>query len=119
MEKLKKVEVGLIAGRHPMPVTDYIFSKVDDLFDFKGLDRQVENFLVTKVGIKLKTDPALNQYGAGLTKVYQGKKELVVYISGLTQAIVAVVACCARNGVHLTVMHYNIEDGTYIPQKVF
>ena len=43
--------------------------------------------------------------------------ELVVYVTGLTPAMLAVVAVCVDRGISLTAMHYNPEGG-YYPQQV-
>lgn len=87
--------VGLISGRHPLPVQEYIFTGAVNPIGFEEMHNTVCAFLdTTKCG------------------------NLVVYVTGLTACTVALVAECVKRGISLTLMHYNAADGTYVPQAV-
>ena len=45
--------------------------------------------------------------------------ELVVYVTGLTVAMLAVVQVCLEREIPLTAMHYNRETETYYPQYIY
>ena len=47
-----------------------------------------------------------------------GYKYLVVYVTGLTVALVEVINWCIRNKVNLTLMHYDRSTGKYYRQDV-
>lgn len=44
---------------------------------------------------------------------------LVLYVTGLSQALLAVVKACFRRGIHLTCMHHDKETRSYKRQIVF
>lgn len=74
---MEKVIVGLIKGRHDMPVEEYIFEEINDVFDFGKMDVTIDTFLQTKVGIEQKYDIPINGW-EGTDYVFAGQKELVV-----------------------------------------
>lgn len=112
------VKVGLIKGRHAMPVSDYIFHDIDDVMDFKGMDSVVTRFLEETVGIDVANGRAINSHSYADDAVFVGRHRLVVYVTGLSAALAALVAGCARNGVRLTIMHWDNKSGEYVPQEV-
>ena len=113
------IKVGLIRGRHEMPVDEYILDEVEDVFDFKLMGQLINSFLTKRVGINVKTAHCINQCDYTDVDSFHGERKLVVYVTGLTAATAALVEKCARNGVDLTLMHYNAETGEYVPQKLF
>lgn len=113
------IKVGLIRGRHEMPVDEYILDEVEDVFDFKLIGHLINLFLENRVGIKVKNVPCINQCDYTDVNSFCGENKLVIYVTGLTAATAALVEKCARNGVDLTLMHYNAETGEYVPQKLF
>lgn len=46
------------------------------------------------------------------------KDILKVYVTGLTAAVAELIAVCAENGISLTLMHYDRENESYVPQYV-
>lgn len=126
------VVVGLCAGRHDMPVEEFIFPQVVDPTDFEGMKSVAEDFIKSRVGVKpsvygphynhVGVDPAYYGYVDGESIDYMdfmdGAHPLVVYVTGLTACIAAVIAVCVRCGVDLTLMHYDRETGEYLPQVV-
>lgn len=91
--------VGLIRGRHNLPphVTQYIWQKdISDVTDIEGMEQYAEEWVV-------------KARAAWLT----------VYVTGLTQALVAVIKACYKNHVPLMLMHYNRKTKDYFKQRVF
>ena len=113
-----KLEVGLIKGRHEMPVSSYIFEEIEDVFAFQQMEETILEFLEREVGIELCFGVGINQHEQSDVQVFSGKAELIVYVTGLTAATAALVATCARNGVRLTLMHYDTASGIYRAQSV-
>ena len=55
-----------------------------------------------------------------MVTTYSGSHELEVYVRECPQqAVVALVALCAKNGVSLTITHYNEDTKAWESQKVF
>lgn len=108
------VVVGLCAGRHDMPVEEFIFPQVVDPTDFRGMEFVVGDFIKSRVGIheEIQSDTG------GEFEVTFGDRPLVVYVTGLTACVVAVVKVCMFYGVDLTLMHYDRASGGYLPQVV-
>jgi hypothetical protein len=106
--KLEKITVGLIEGRHNMPVSSYIFDKVEDMFDYAGIRKHIEDFIRSEVGVDYCED--------GIVYTNSGLKHLVVYVTGLTAVACELVDACNALGVPLTLMHYDRDTGEYRPQ---
>lgn len=115
----KEIVVGLINGRHTMPVDEYIFDKVENVHDYKAISEHIGEFLVTRVGITRKTGTCINQDDYTDIMHFCGEKDLVVYVTGLTPVVAELVSACMFNGVHLTLMNYDTDSGSYIPQKIY
>lgn len=105
---MKKV-VGLIKGRHDLPVTEFIFDSIEDVLDFQSI----------RNGIKTVDGSAINQFDYTTVQILRGENELVVYITGLTPVVAELIRQCALNGVSLTLMHYDRETNVYVPQNIF
>lgn len=43
---------------------------------------------------------------------------LILYVTGLTVALIAVMNACKMLGVRILLMHYNKDTGKYYPQEV-
>lgn len=106
--KLEKITVGLIKGRHDMPVSDYIFEKVEDMFDYDAISNRITHFISRKVGLSYNE-------GGGIYSC-KGEKALVVYVTGLTAVSCELVDVCNKLGVPLTLMHYDRDTGEYRAQ---
>lgn len=115
---MEQITIGLIKGRHVIPVDEYIFDKVETVHDYKGIRNHIEDFLVNRVGISRTYGIGVNQDDYTDVQLFCGKAELVVYVTGLTPVTVELVASCMRNGIHLTLMNYDTASGNYIPQPV-
>lgn len=122
MEKIMNtntVTVGLIAGRHELPVDRYIFDEIKDVLDFEAVKAGVSAFLQEQVGITQKTGTCINQNDYTDVQMFSGCKKLVVYVTGLTSVVAEVISQCALNGVSLTLMHFDRDSGKYVPQRMF
>lgn len=96
-EKIYKL--GLIKGRHDLPVDAYILDEVSDVLDFQAIESKVKKSLAVYT-FDMATVPHLH-----------------VYVTGLTSATVEVFKYCLEKGVLLTFMHFDRESGSYLPQK--
>ena len=94
------VVAGLCKGRHQLPdeVTEYVFPQEVDPLDVEGMTKTASQFLED-----------------------HGARSLILYVTGLTVACIAVCNACKASclGVKLTLMHYNRENGEYYPQEVW
>ncbi|MGO5336737.1 hypothetical protein ACTQZS_07995 [Bilifractor sp. LCP19S3_H10] len=115
-----KIVLGLVEGRHEMPVEDYVLHSVEDVTDIQGIRKAVCASLVDKLG----TDIRVTEYGPSLNGIeedaahYECSTELHLYITGLTVVALEVVRFCAMNGIPLVAYHYNCESGSYYPQRI-
>ena len=112
------VVVGLINGRHPLPVSEYIFESIENVHDYEAICNTIWTFVQTRVGVDKAVGVGLNQADYTDIQVYRGKRALVVYVTGLTPVTAALVSICLRNGVSLTLMNYDTASQSYIPQYV-
>ena len=97
---MNKITVALCESRHPMPevVTGSVFGNECD-FDLGNLEVIAAEFIEREFG---KIDG-----------------ELVVYVTGFTPALVALINVCRKVGMSkLTLMHFDRNSGEYVPQNV-
>lgn len=116
---MEKVIVGLCAARHPLPVDEYIYPEAVNSLDFDSLRAVAVKFVLDRVGVESVYAQPINGNDYTDTACFRGRRELVVYVTGLTAAMAAVISVCAENGVHLTLMHYDRDSGDYKPQVIF
>ena len=112
--------VGLIKGRHPLPVDEYIFDDaIEDVHNYKAIHDHILAFLQEKVGMRQAIGQGIDQNDYTGINIYRGAKKLVVYVTGLTPVTAELIAACAYNGVFLTLMNYNTATGEYVAQEIF
>ena len=87
------VKVGLIKGRHSLPVDDYIFNEVDDVFDYAEMSNRIH----TKLKLATRVD---------------------LYVTGLTTALIEVVNYCIIMNTNLTLWHYDKVSNKFVSQPV-
>lgn len=127
-----KLYMALCEGRHDIPdaVDGAIFPAIiPNVTDVRGLEVAAEAAIARA---------ALAHYRAGETDYMPTAKYanavedmgrfprvdvaptfgLVIYVTGLTVALVAVINVCLRVGISLTLMHFNRATGDYYPQGV-
>lgn len=90
---------GLCAGRHDLPVSDFIFSDGDITFP-------------------INPTALLDTVATKLNFVNFGDK-LDVYVMGLTPATVAVIKFCSIRGIKLTLKHFDRDSNSFIDDVVF
>lgn len=88
------IKFGVCAGRHEIPVTDYIFDEICDVTDFDAM------------------------FSIAAKKIRRGPERVHLYVTGLTPATLAIVSACRRLGRELVAFHFDKESGEYIPQRV-
>ena len=123
-QETNALTVGLIRGRHPLPVDEYIFDNaIEDVHDYKAIHDHILAFLQEKVGMRQAIGQGINQNDYTniniYCNIYRGAKKLVVYVTGLTPVTAELIAACAYNGVFLTLMNYNTATGEYVAQEIF
>lgn len=115
------LSLGLVAGRHSMPVDGFVLESVADVTDVETIRKAVFASLSDKLGESIQ----VTDYGPCINGVdedachYQCKVELHLYVTGLTVVALEVERFCAMNGVPLVAYHFNRETGEYFPQRLF
>ena len=97
----RKIELGLVSGRHPLPVEDYIFQEGDITFPINP--RELGK-LVAKKFNDLGVEPQTGDF--------------VVYVTGLTPATTAVIRTYLTNGHLLTLKHYDRDSDSWIDDPI-
>lgn len=86
----------LVEGRHEMPLDmPAIFKSIDNVMDFEGMSAEAFHSLIDCKG-----------------------RTVVIYVTGLTAAALAVANICNMLEVYPIFMHYNRDDGRYYPQFI-
>lgn len=87
---------GLVSGRHAIPVEEYIFTEIEDMFSFFDLEVKA------------------------LSSIKKTSDLLVLYVTGLTVATVSVLNVAKKLGYKDVVLkHYNRDNGLYESQWVY
>lgn len=118
----KVIRLGLVSGRHEMPVDGYVLESVPDVTDIEGIRGEVFKSLAQKLGEFIRVSDfgtCLNQADYSDVPHAVCNAELHLYVTGLTSVALEVVSFCAVNGVPLTAYHFDRETGNYIPQRIF
>lgn len=100
--------MALIAGRHEIPqaVNGAVFTcPIKDVTDVQGLEEQARISLKKAFGLTEPSD-------------LRTAPELVLFVTGLSVALVAVLNVCQDECIKVTLMHYNSQTGEYFEQEV-
>ena len=116
--RLPENAVGLCAGRHDIPVTEYIFDQVEDVLDFTSLQKQALEFVGKHCNLRNTWGTGVNQVDYSDVQINRGD-HLDVVVTGLTACTTALMYACACNGVNLTLWHYDRATGDYAPQQFY
>ena len=125
--------IGLVRGRHEMPVTNYVWDEIPDVLDFSGMEYHAMRFIghLADEAILAGKDEEVKVYGSGFAfprcRIGAEPVELNLYVTGLTAATVAVVNAAIRfnrdslstlssQSISLTLYHFDRESGKYRPQ---
>lgn len=95
---METIKLGLINGRHPLPVDCYILEEVTDPMNMVAIHTAVYQSL----------DSLLK--GASSNTVVE------LYVTGLTSVSIEAIQYFVEHGIAYTSMHYNRETESYIPQ---
>lgn len=117
----RSIELGLVKGRHEMPVQEYIFeSDIKNPMDFDVIEGDIHNTLISKFGLTFRESVTNFPNQADYTDIpcMVGNQELVIYVTGLTPVTVALINWCRQHGQELTLMHFNKATGSYVSQRV-
>lgn len=115
---MNEIVLGLIRGRHDLPVDEYVFEEIADPGNFGRLLGDVNKRLFPLFDFLPGTTRYINQIGEGEVSVIKADKALRVYVTGFSPALAALINWCFRWGVELTLMHWSPQDGRYLPQKM-
>ena len=116
---MKEIKVGLIKGRHEMPVDNYIFDEINDVLDFDNMNKQIINFINNNINVYAAYGCGINQIGYEDVEVLTSDTKLIVYVTGLTSVTAELIKVCALKGISLTLMHYDRDTSDYLPQVIF
>lgn len=87
---------GLVSGRHVMPVDEYVFDEIEDMFRFFDLEVKA------------------------ISSIEKTSDLLVLYVTGLTVATISVINVAKKLGYKDVVLkHYNRDNGLYESQWVY
>jgi len=103
------INIGLCAGRHEMPVKDFIWQQIENLMDFQGLEKDAKEWLKTQDLWRNGDTPTINLYVTGLT----------VALTSFLNAWESAVGTMEFEGMkrpYLKLLHYNRDTQTYEPQ---
>ena len=106
--------VGLCAGRHPLPVDEYIYGAIEDVLNFAELLHIADKYVHDHCNPRNVIGIAIN--GWDDTKIAVGEP-LNVIVTGLTPCTTAVMYACACYGVDLPPWHYDRDAKEYKPQS--
>lgn len=114
------IRVGLVRGRHDMPVDDYIFENgIEDVMDFSSMLKIIAEWFFKNVSVTVEYGVPLNYGGYGDVETYTGNCKVLLYVTGLTAATAEVIRFCAFNGISLSLMHFDRDSGEYVEQPIF
>lgn len=116
---MKRINAGLIKGRHNMPVENYIFDHIEDVHDYSAMESAIVNWLDTHMTLGYVYGQGINQCSYDDVQIMASEEELVVYVTGLTPVVASLIKVCALRGVSLTLMNYDNSTGAYVEQNIF
>jgi len=119
MEKAKHViKLGVVEGRHEMPVSCYVYNKIIDVTDIDELYERAHNNIIYIGG--WHTLNARIWVGATATCDGYAPHECILhlYVSGLTVALIAVINACKTLGLEVVLYHYSKDTDSYYSQQV-
>ena len=115
-------KLGLCQGRHEIPqVTGYIFTNEVNPLDVDGLELSAKKTLLELFPeVKHTFIHGTNIYITDMADVgyMEVRGCLMLYVTGLTVALVAVINACKELGITLTLMHYDRATEGYYPQDI-
>ncbi|WP_347284029.1 hypothetical protein [Lactobacillus taiwanensis] len=92
---MKTIKLGLVKGRHEMPVDEYILEEVSDPTNYKAIHAAVYN----------KLDQIVSQ-----------DDFVSLYVTGLTIVSIECVQYFVEHSIEYQSMHFDVKTGTYFSQ---
>ena len=109
------VSLGIVRGRHEMPVIDYIFDTIDDVLDFKALEdmayMRLDAMFPTTIRGYVNTRANTGIIGT------RRDGSLDLYVAGLTAATIAVINAAYNLGIVVRLLHYDKKSKRYFAQE--
>ena len=104
---MEKLTIGLVEGRHDLPVSDFIYQEGDITFplDMKKL-AQIADKRLSEAGAISSFEDRFNPTSINL------------YVTGLTAATTAVIRVALVKGYLLTLYHFDRDSQTWLPQTI-
>lgn len=108
---MKKLEYGLIANRHEMPVSSFIFEKIKDPTEIKAIEEKAYE-RVKDILSKAKINK-------------DGYVRLDLYVTGLSVALIALIKACGKVhkenfiNIKLVLKHHSYKTKNYHNQIIF
>lgn len=96
-------KMGLVMGRHEMPVELYVFNEIENVLDFRRLENEAWNVLQIIFQVEEEDNEA---------------RELHLYVTGLTAATVAVINAARDLDIGVILYHYDRDSNEYKAQAV-
>jgi len=118
---MNTINIGLVKGRHELPVEKYIFDKIENVLDFKALQERADTFVKELVAeLDATQEKIIGGYGYGDTYTYHNVV-LNIYVTGLTTATIAVYKAVDKFGAFkdINFMHYDNVSGNYVAQSMY
>lgn len=119
MEQRNIIALGTVAGRHNLPVSEYVLQSVEDPTNVFAIRAAVNNRLQNLIPTKI-TDfgSPLNGFTDELHE--EGDNvDVHLYVTGLTLVTTEIVRWCAMRGVSLTLFHFDRDRGTYFQEPLW
>lgn len=106
-KNIKNIKVGLVEGRHDLPVSDFIYQEGDITFplDMKKL-AQIADKRLSEAGAVSSFEDRFNP------------SQIDVFVTGLTAATTAVIRVALMKGYLLTLHHFDRDSQTWLPQTI-
>ena len=106
-KNIKNIEVGLVEGRHDLPVANCIFQEGDITFPLDmGQLAQIVDKRLSEFGAVSSFEDRFNPTSINL------------YVTGLTAATTAVIRVALVKGYLLTLYHFDRDSQTWLPQQI-
>lgn len=103
----KNITVGLVEGRHDLPVTDFIYQEGDITFPLDmGKLAQIAAKRLSDFGAVSSFEDRFNP------------SKIDLYVTGLTAATTAVIRVALMEGYLLTLHHFDRDSQTWLPQTI-
>lgn len=103
---------GLCAGRHPIPVEEYIFGGELDPMDFESMDKAAKEWFRRKRREKALPQRVRDAHG------WYNAAPINVAVTGLTAALVAFLNAAMDYCQPVVLWHFDREAEVYRPQPV-